>query len=78
MLTTIFPPLVYHPFINNAEGTTAFMVPWEKYLGTFTGTISDLEEEVEKAVKKLTSTDRKPSRNFSHEIPIRRLKTGIE
>ncbi|KAK3344753.1 hypothetical protein B0H65DRAFT_523978 [Neurospora tetraspora] len=60
MLTTIFP-LVYHPFINNGESTTTFMVPWGEYLGTFTGTISDVEEEVDKAVKKLTAKDRKTS-----------------
>ncbi|KAK3490321.1 uncharacterized protein B0T23DRAFT_443238 [Neurospora hispaniola] len=55
---------VYHPFINNGESTTAFMVPWGEYLGTFTGTISDVEEEVDKAVKKLTANDRKTSGTY--------------
>ncbi|KAK1776298.1 hypothetical protein QBC45DRAFT_381426 [Copromyces sp. CBS 386.78] len=52
MLTTIFS-LVYHPLINNGESMTTFTVPWGEYLGTFTGTISEVEEEVDKAVKKL-------------------------
>ncbi|KAK3955894.1 hypothetical protein QBC32DRAFT_204160 [Pseudoneurospora amorphoporcata] len=45
---------LYHPLINNGESTTTFTVPWGEYLGTFTGTISEVEEEVDKAVKKLT------------------------
>ncbi|EAA27474.1 hypothetical protein GE21DRAFT_2831 [Neurospora crassa] len=55
---------VYHPFINNGESTTTFMAPWGEYLGTFTGTISDVEEEVDKAVKKLTANDRKTSGTY--------------
>lgn len=40
------------------------MVPWGEYLGTFTGTLSDVEEEVAKAVKKLTANDRKTSGTY--------------
>ncbi|EGO56988.1 hypothetical protein NEUTE1DRAFT_102242 [Neurospora tetrasperma FGSC 2508] len=60
---------VYHPFINNGESTTTFMVPWGEYLGTFTGTITDVEEEVDKAVKKLNANDRKTSGTYGGAGP---------
>lgn len=72
MLTNV-SYLVYHPLINNGESTTTFMVPWGEYLGTLTGAISDVEEEVEKAVKKLTTTDRKTSANQSGGVRIESL-----
>lgn len=53
MLTIIFP-LVYHPLIDNGESASTFTVLWGEYLGTYTETISNVEKEVDKAVKELT------------------------
>ncbi|KAH7635804.1 hypothetical protein B0T09DRAFT_277834 [Sordaria sp. MPI-SDFR-AT-0083] len=45
---------VYHPLIDNGESASTFTVLWGEYLGTYTETISNVEKEVDKAVKELT------------------------
>ncbi|KAK3392422.1 hypothetical protein B0T20DRAFT_463674 [Sordaria brevicollis] len=64
---------VYHSLINNGESTSTFIVPWGEYVAALTGTISDVEEEVEKAVKKLTTTNRTPSGTHGGGVRIEGL-----